>query len=112
VSDAQSVTEVRLAEERLTEASLRIVRRYLEEPGTPVIHLDLGGLRLPTAEGLGALVVLNRDLRARGGALVLFNVPAAAYEVFSLVKLVEVLDVRRRPRRHDVVGQAAADLGK
>src|SRR6516164_9122930 len=90
-----SVTELRLPDEVLTEESLRIIRQYLEETSAHVVHLDLSGLRLPTAEGLGALVVLNKELRARGGALALLNVPAVAYEVFSLANLVGLLDVRR-----------------
>jgi hypothetical protein len=91
---AEEVSVVRLPDGALTEEGLQIVRRCLEESGTPIVHLDLGGIRLPTAEGLGALVVLNRELRARGGALVLFNLTAATYEVFTLTHLVEVLDVR------------------
>ena len=53
-------------------------------------------MRLPTAEGLGLLVSLNKELRARGGALVLCNVPADAYEVFEGMHLVDVLDVRQQ----------------
>jgi anti-anti-sigma factor len=87
----QTVTVLRLSEEVLTAASLQTVERSLEEEDAPVIHLDLGDVRLPTAEGLGALVVLNKELRARGGALVLFNVTAAVYEVFLLTHLVELL---------------------
>ena len=91
---AEEVTVVRLPEGALTEASLQIVWQCLEEPGTTVVHVDLGGIRLPTAGGLGALVVLNRELRIRGGALVLFNLTAATHEVFTLTRLIEVLDVR------------------
>jgi anti-anti-sigma regulatory factor len=42
---------------------------------------------------LGALVALHKKLCARGGALVLLNVTAAAYEVFRLTHLVKVLAV-------------------
>lgn len=86
---AQTVTVLRLSDEVLTAESLRC----LEEPDAPVIHLDLGGVRFPTADGLGALIVLNKELRARGGALVLFNVSLVAYEVFMLTRLVEVLTI-------------------
>ena len=105
MSDTQTVTELRLPAEVLTEESLRIVRQYLEETSAHVVHLDLSGLRLPTAEGLGALVVLNKELRARGGALALLNVPAAAYEVFSLANLVGLLDVRRGLLEDDAIGR-------
>ena len=89
----QTVTVLRLSEEVLTADSLQTVERSLEEEDVPVIHLDLGDIRLPTAEGLGALVVLNKELRARGGALVLLNVTAAVFEVFLLTHLVELLAI-------------------
>ena len=100
MSHAQSVTVLQLTDEVLTEKSLRIVHHCLEELGTPVLHLDLGGVRLPTAEGLGALVVLNKELRARGGELALINVPSVVYEVFSVANLVELLDVRQSLLKH------------
>lgn len=89
-----SAEEITLTHEVLTERSLDTAWRYLEEPGTSVVHLDLSGTRFPTAEGLGALVVLNRELRARGGGLVLVNVPSAILEVLTLTHLVEVLHIR------------------
>ena len=89
----QTVTVLRLSEEVLTADSLQTVERSLQEEDAPVIHLDLGDVRLPTAEGLGALVVLNKELRARGGALVLLNVTAAVFEVFLLTHLVELLTI-------------------
>jgi len=91
---AAEKTVLRLPDGALTDQSLQSVRRCLQELDASIVHLDLGGIRLPTAEGLGALVVLNRELRACGGALVLFNLTAATYEVFTLTRLVEVLDVR------------------
>jgi anti-anti-sigma factor len=86
--------EITLTHEVLTERSLETAWQCLEEPDTSVIHLDLSGIRLPTAEGLGALVVMNRELRARGGGLLLVNVPPAIHEVLAVTHLVEVLDIR------------------
>jgi anti-anti-sigma factor len=54
----------------------------------------LSGVRLPTADGLGALVGLHKQMRNRGGRLVLLNVQPRAYEVFTLTRLTEVMDVR------------------
>jgi anti-anti-sigma factor len=93
MQDTLTVTVLRLADEILTSESLQFVYQCLDEPGAPIIHLDLGDVRLPTADGLGALVALNKELRERGGALVLFNVNAAIYEVFLLTHLVDVLEV-------------------
>jgi anti-anti-sigma factor len=86
--------EITLPHEVLTERSLETAWRCLEEPGTSVVQLDLSGITFPTAEGLGALVVLNRELRARGGGLLLVNVPTAIHEVLTVTHLVEVLDLR------------------
>jgi anti-anti-sigma factor len=86
--------EITLTHDVLTEQSLGPAWRCLEEVGTCVVHLDLSAIKFPTAEGLGALVVLNRELRARGGELLLVNVPSAIHEVFTVTHLVEVLDVR------------------
>jgi anti-anti-sigma factor len=90
----EEVAVLRLSHDVLTEESLQTVWRHLEGPGGTVVHLDMGGIRLPTADGLGALVVLNRELRARGGGLLLCNLTAAIHEVLRVTRLVEVLDVR------------------
>ena len=113
MSATQIVTELQFPAEVLTEESLRIIRQYLEETRSHVVHLDLSSIRLPTAEGLGALVVLNKELRARGGALALLNVPAAVYEVFSLANLVGLLDVRRGVLEDDAIGRnESASVGQ
>jgi anti-anti-sigma factor len=78
----------------LTEETLHDVRRRLNEAGPDRLHLDLGGVRMPTADGLGALVTLHQELRLRGGHLVLLNVQPWAYEVFAVTRLTEVLDTR------------------
>lgn len=86
---------LRLAGEVLNEETLCAALRGLGEAGARTVYLDLGGVCLPTAEGLGLLVTLSKELRARGGGLVLVNVPAETYEVFEVTHLVDVLDVRR-----------------
>jgi anti-anti-sigma regulatory factor len=92
----EEVIVLQLTHEVLTGESLQTVWRCLEGPGGHVVHLDLGGIRLPTAEGLGALVALNRELRARGGMLLLVNVPVETNEILTVTHLVEVLHVRAR----------------
>ena len=85
---------VRLCDEMLTEESVRAIPRLPEGPGRHRVMLDLGGVRIPTAGGLGALVTLHQRLRAGGGTLTLLNVRPWVYEVFELMRLTEVLDVR------------------
>jgi anti-anti-sigma factor len=57
--------------------------------------LDLGGVRVPTAGGLGQLVGLHNRLLDSGGRLVLCNVGPRAFAVLELTRLTELLDVRR-----------------
>jgi anti-anti-sigma factor len=90
----QDVTVLTLTDEVLNEESLRAAFRALDHPGVRALRLDLGAVRLPTAEGLGVLVTLNRELRGRGVELVLTNVAPDPYEVFEVTGLVGVLDVR------------------
>jgi anti-anti-sigma factor len=85
---------LRLTDEVLNEKGLRAALRVLDAPGTGVVHLDLGEVRLPTAEGLGLLVSLNRALCDRGSRLAVVNVRPQVYEVFALTRLTDVLDVR------------------
>jgi anti-anti-sigma regulatory factor len=94
VSAVQEVTVVCPTDEVLNEDSLRPALRLGEESPAPTVYLDLGGVRLPTAEGLGLLVTLAAELRSLGGGLVLVNVPADTYEVLAVTHLVGVLDVR------------------
>jgi len=91
---ASGVTVLRLTDEVLDARCLRAALGLLDERGFPTLRLDLGTVRFPTAEGLGTLVALNQALRARGGGLVLVNVPADTCEVLEVTRLAEVLDVR------------------
>ena len=89
----RDVTSLRVADDMLTEDSLGGARRLLTEPGRHGLHLDLRGVRIPTAGGLVALVRLHRELRRRGGHLALLNVQPWAYEVLAVTRLTEVLNV-------------------
>jgi anti-anti-sigma factor len=94
LTDVEEAVVLPLKGQVLDAEHLRAVVRALDRAGGPVVHLDLGEVLLPTAEGLGLLVKLNRRLRARGGQLVLLNVAPDAAEVFEATRLVDVLDVR------------------
>jgi anti-anti-sigma factor len=65
-----------------------------KQPRRAVV-LNLAEVSFLTAGGLGKLVALHKELLARGGSLILCNVDAEVYQVFELVRLTEVLDVRR-----------------
>jgi anti-anti-sigma regulatory factor len=87
----------------LNEESLQAAVRILDDASALAVHLDMGAVRLPTAEGVGLLVTLNKELRARGGRLALINVQPDPYGAFEVMGLIEVLDVRavfrNSPRR-------------
>ncbi len=90
-----------LADEVLNAESLCSAFRVLGAPAARTLHLDLRAVRLPTAEGLGLLLTLNGELRARGGRLALLNLSAEAYEVFEVTRLIEVLDVLPAVNGHE-----------
>jgi anti-anti-sigma regulatory factor len=85
---------LRLSADVLTGEDVRKAARLPAVAAAALLHLDLSGVRLPTAGGLGGLVRLHTALRARGGRLVLLNVQPWAFEVFAATRLTEVLDVR------------------
>ncbi len=89
-------TRLRISGDVLTAEALHPVARLLDKPGRHRLHLDLGGVRIPTAGGLGALLTLNKGLRGQGGELALLNLHPWAYEVFALTRLTDILDVRAR----------------
>jgi anti-anti-sigma factor len=94
LTDVEEAVVLRLKDQVLNAEHLRAVLLALDEPGAHVIYLDLGKVRVPTAEGLGLLVCLSWGLRARGGQLVLLNVTPDVAEVFEATRIVDVLDVR------------------
>jgi anti-anti-sigma factor len=85
---------LRLSADLLTGEGVREAVRLPAAAAAARLHLDLSGVRIPTAAGLAGLIRLHRDLRARGGRLVLLNVQPWAFEVFAATRLTEVLDVR------------------
>jgi anti-anti-sigma factor len=93
-TEAEIVSVVRLTDEVLNAKAVESAWAMLDKSSLTVLRLDLGRVRFPTAEGLGALLRLNKGLRARGGGLVLFNVSADVYEVFEKTALIGVFDMR------------------
>ena len=66
------------------------------ESGGRTLLLDLRGMKLVTARGLGALISLHKNLRIKGITLVICNVNTWPYEVFEITRLTKVLNVRRK----------------
>jgi anti-anti-sigma regulatory factor len=57
------------------------------------MHLDLPGVGMVSGTWLCRFVVLNKDLRATGGELVLFQVGPEIREELQVTRLDQVLDV-------------------
>jgi anti-anti-sigma regulatory factor len=58
------------------------------------LHLDFVNVEILSAAMLGQLVTLHNEMRAFGGSLVLVNLPPLVYEVFEVMRLTEILDIR------------------
>ena len=83
---------------RCTHAVLRAdnldINHLLHGSAGRTLLLDLSAVSIMTAGGLGKLVALHKLVRDSGSRLVLCNVSERAYEVFSVMRLTEVLSVR------------------
>lgn len=68
--------------------------RLLGRRGTQVLRLDPEGVEVPTAGGIGELVALRKRLRDAGGDLILCNLSDWAFQVFEVVRLTDLVEVR------------------
>jgi anti-anti-sigma factor len=59
------------------------------------VRLDFAGVDYVESRELGALVVLNRKVKAAGGRLALVNVGPFVAGVFGVTRLDTILDVHR-----------------
>jgi anti-anti-sigma factor len=59
------------------------------------VRLDFAGVDYVNSRELGALVVLNRKVKASGGRLALVNVGPFVAGVFDVTRLDTILDIRR-----------------
>ena len=69
--------------------------RILEAGRRPTLQLDLSGVLMPTAAGIGELVALQQRLWEMGGKLALCNVNCRTFEAFAAVGLTGVFGVQR-----------------
>ncbi len=68
--------------------------------GPCTLLLDFAGVDFLTAAALGGLVALHARLRDLGGRLVLANLSPRLREVFEVVRLDTLLDLRRARASH------------
>jgi ABC-type transporter Mla MlaB component len=91
---------VHVATSVLRGESVSGLGRLARELGLPALSLDLGGVHRVTAEGMGQLLALRRELRSTGAELTLVNISDGLWEVFEATGLtVRVRRNRRVPAR-------------
>jgi anti-sigma B factor antagonist len=98
-SDHKGFTVVRLAGDNieLDEAKalwLREALGLLATQGRRRLAVDLGNVSFLTSTMVETLLALHRELTAHGGQLIVCNLSPAVREVFSVLRLADVLDVR------------------
>ena len=95
--ESPAATVVEFQSRVIDEQAVRAVREKLPPlAGRCDLELDLGDVDHVTAGGMGALVLLRRQLFSHGVILTLSNVKKRVYDVFELTQLTRVLGVRLR----------------
>jgi anti-anti-sigma factor len=77
-----------------SESLSRQLSSLVAELGSRDVTLDFSGVQYLNSDGLAALVMLHKSLRAAGGKLAVSNVQAPVHEVFRVTCLDQMLDVR------------------
>jgi anti-sigma B factor antagonist len=82
---------------RLTEETSAAVGRAFDDlvadPVAPHLTLDLGAVEFISSVALGQLVALNRQVRAKGGSLLLTNLRSGVHQVLVLTRLDRLLAI-------------------
>jgi anti-anti-sigma factor len=81
---------------QMRETTNQLARQFANQSPTPgtAIQLDLRSVDFVGSEDLGALVILNKRLRAAGAQLSLLNVQPVVSQVLSLTRLDTILKVQ------------------
>ncbi|WP_395741429.1 STAS domain-containing protein [Prosthecobacter sp.] len=80
----------------LCASSARIWRDRLEKeikPGHEEVCIDLSGTSFIDSSGLGVLLTLNKNLRARGASLKLLNPSSPVCQLIELTRLHRVFEI-------------------
>jgi len=96
IEPAGSYCLARITCEKVAEREAGVISTELLA-GAPAararVILDMAGVMLLGSAGLGALVTIDKQLRARGGRLVLFNLRPDILAVMRLTKLDRLLGI-------------------
>lgn len=86
----------RVQREKITEQECQPLLHDLGQAAAPHGHrlaLDLGDVQLIASAGLGALINLNKECKAKGGKLAIFAMNAELFQVFKLTRLNSLLTI-------------------
>lgn len=87
----------RILREKVSEYEADIIRNEALaaiDAGSTRLALDLSEVQLLTSAGLGALITLDRECRARKGRLVLFGVSDQLLSLLKVTRLDRVFSIK------------------
>ena len=92
-------TVLSIPKEGIRDAANRLSQQFASQLPTrgTAVRLDLKNVDFVGSEDLGALVILNKRLRAVGGELSLVNVQPTVSQVLSITRLDTILKVQNTP---------------
>lgn len=91
-----NVVVARLEREKITEHECQVILTELTEAAAKCQHhlaVDLSVVTLIASAGLGALITLNKNIKAKGGKVVFFNMSNDLMQVFKLTRLNTLLTI-------------------
>lgn len=97
VRPGPGATVARILREKVSEFEADIIRNEALaaiEAGSTRLALDLSEVQLLTSAGLGALITIDRECRARNGRLVLFGVSDQLLGLLRLTRLDRVFAIK------------------
>lgn len=90
------VVVAKVQREKITEHECQALVHDVTTAAAPYGHrlaLDLSGVQLIASAGLGALINLNKECKAKGGKLALFAMAPELFQVFKLTRLNSLLTI-------------------
>ncbi len=79
--------EMSMMQEEKHEEAINEIRSTIKSNANVLLVLDFSNVQHITSMGMGSLIKLQNELKARGGTIVLAGVPASIAEVFRITKV-------------------------
>ncbi len=98
ISEVDGVTIVRLRARELDETKIQRLNRELgeavEEPQRQRLVVDLEAVAFLTSTGIGAMIALQKRLKASGGIVKLCGLHADIRSLFSITQVDRLFDIQ------------------